>query len=656
MRKTWRKNIYSCLIVWMAGASVYAQTTDLYVPLEIQRAYQRGTRTITGKPGPNYWQNRSDYTISAELNPATRTLRGQETVVYTNNSPDTLRQLVIRLYPDIFKKGNARDKAVNPDDINNGVNISQLSINGTSIDLEKASNKLVAANTHRVSRAGTNLSISLNSTIQGIPSPMNASILPKGTLRLQVTWDYVIPKETHIREGAYGENTFFVAYWYPQIAVYDDIDDWDTMDYTGTQEFYNDFSNFNVEVKVPNGFLVWATGVWQNAKEVLTPNYLNRYQTATQSAEVVHVVTEEDLKKGGITVNKPQNSWRYQATDVPDFAFATSNRYLWDATSAITNAEKGSRTTVGAVYDPTTKDFYEVARYGQKSIEFLSTQMPGIPFPYPNLTVFNGSGGMEFPMMVNDGSFPSPEQAAEVTAHEIAHTYFPFYMGINERKYAWMDEGWAQFLPNEATFTTTASTTDTFTVQNMNAPYLAYFAGKEMEMPMMIPSNLLHGGAYAFATYFRPAMAYATLQELLGKEKFKTVLQEYMHRWHGKHPIPYDFFFSFNDVAKEDLSWFWKPWFFESGYPDLAIKEVSAGKQTNITILRKGRLPVPIRLKITFADGTQELLSETARVWSAGAKEFVFTKKFGKTIQQIKLGDATVADVNLKDNVYEEKK
>ncbi len=617
---------------FLISVSLFAQQGDLYVPLEVQTAYAKGTRSPDGTPGPNYWQNKSDYRIRVRMEPATRTVRGQETVTYTNNSPDTLRQLVVRLYPDIFKKGNIRDEAVDPDDITDGVNVSAVTLNGSKLDL-KARKPLFR-------RSGTNMIFMLA-----------RPLLPGGRLNLEMNWDYTVPAKTHIREGTYGENTFFVAYWYPQIAVYDDVHGWDTFNYTGTQEFYNDFSDFDVEITVPDGFLVWATGVWQNPGEVLKEEYADRYRQATQSAEVVHIVDAKDLRKGNITAGKPQNVWKFRAGNVPDFAFALSNRYLWDATSTVADPATGRRTTVSAAYDPKSDDFTQVARFGRESVAYFSTQLPGVPFPYPNLTVFNGSGGMEFPMMVNDGSSPDLEDAAEVTAHEIAHTYFPFYMGINERRYAWMDEGWAQFLPNEIPFRRKASDSQTFTVQQENARYFSLFAGKEQEMPMMTPTNLLSGFSYGFASYFRPAVAYAQLQEVLGKEKFRQVLQDYMRRWNGKHPIPYDFFYSFNAAAGEDLSWFWKPWFFDKGYPDLGLKVTSEGKESKIVVQKKGTLPVPVRLKVTYRDGSEETFSETARVWKDGAAEFTLNKTLGKAIRSVVLGDAQIPDVNPEDNV-----
>lgn len=612
----------------------FAQSTELYVPLEIQRAYQQGTRSVQGTPGPNYWQNRSDYQIKATFEPETRQLSGEETVTYTNNSPDTLRQLVIRLYPDIFKKGAARDEAVAPVDITDGVDIEQLTVNGKTLDLK--------GNNAPVRRTGTNMFVSL-------PTPL----FPANKVKLTVNWSYTIPKETHIREGSYGKSSFFVAYWYPQIAVYDDISGWDIIDYTGTQEFYNDFGNFDVELTVPGGYAVWATGVLQNPDDVLAKEVAGRYQQARTSDEIVRIVTKEDVRKGRITAGKSSQTWRFQAEYVPDFAFATSNEYLWDATSVVVDPKTNRRTVVGAAYNPDSKDFYEVARFGRQSVEYFSKELPGIPFPYPSLTVFNGSGGMEFPMMVNDGSYGLKE-AAEVTAHEIAHSYFPFYMGINERKYAWMDEGWAQVLPNEIPFKLKPADNQTFNVQSYNARYLSSFIGKELEMPMMTPSVLLNGLSYGFASYFRPGVAYALLKNMLGDEKFKRTLQEYMRRWNGKHPVPYDFFYSFNEASGQNLNWYWKPWFFEPGYPDLAVKNISATESpAKITVENKGTLPVPVYLRITYADGTSEVVQQSVGVWEDGQKEIVLDVPDGKAILRVELGNLQIPDVDLSNNTFQ---
>ncbi|MFT4031408.1 MAG: M1 family metallopeptidase [Siphonobacter sp.] len=618
------------VVAVLASVTAFNQTIqNLPVPLEIQKAYDAQTRSTDGRPGSRYWQNHSDYTIQVELDPATRKLTGSEKVIYTNQSPTNIQALVVRLYPDIFKKDAVRDEDnIDPADINDdGVDVEKVTINGTVAKVE---------------RKGTNAFVRLPQSLKSGES-----------VTLEINWNYLIPAKTHIREGTYFSSSFMVAYWYPQIAVFDDIDGWDRMDYTGQKEFYNDFNNYDVSITVPASHLIWATGVWQNPEKILTSEFLDRYKTSQTSDEIVKIVTREDRLNGGITVAKSgKHTYNFKAEYVPDFVFAASDTYLWDASSALVDAKTGRRSGVAAVYHPGSQDFYEVCRYAKQCLEYFSSYLPGVPYPYPNETVFNGSGGMEFPMFVNDGSYP-PAFAAEVTAHEIAHTYFPFYMGINERKYAWMDEGWAQTLPNWLEFDIKGMSKK-FMPQQTNAQYLESFAGKEQEQPMMVPTNLLVGNAYSWATYFRPAQAYTFLRDMLGQDKFKAALQEYMARWHGKHPIPFDFFFSFNNALKENLSWYWIPWFFEKGYPDLAIGEVTTKKgKTKIRVDQKGSLPVPVKLIFTYTDDTTEEINETARVWQSGAKSIELSPKTEKPIKKITLSGISIPDVNRQNNTWE---
>jgi hypothetical protein len=601
-----------------------AQNLPLHITNEIQEAYPRKTRLMNGTVSPTYWQNRADYQITAELNPATRKLSGEETITYSNNSPDTLSFIVIRLYQDRYKKGAIRDAEIALDDLHDGVEIKKMIVGGQELDVKN------------LRRRGTNLFVRL-------PQPL----LPKTQLKLNIDWALQVPQGSDGRMGIFGENNYFVAYWFPQIAVYDDISGWDMLNYTGTTEFYNDFGNFDVQLTVPQNFLVWATGVFQNPEEVLNEPFLQRYKQAQTSDKVVNIVNKEEAKAGNITKQNAKLTYKFKADYVPDFAFATSNNYLWDAGSVVVDNATGRRTVVGAAYKPTSKDFYSVAEHGLRSVEFLSKEMPAVPFPYPNLTVFNGTGGMEFPMMVNDGETPNQAEEVFVTSHEIAHTYFPFYMGINERKYAWMDEGWAQFLPMELQMRL-APEVDT---KMDNIQNYAYSAGREAEMPMMVPSHQQTGFTYGVCSYYRPGTAYVLLRELLGDELFKKTLKEYINRWNGKHPTPYDFFFTFNDVTKQDLAWFWRPWFFEIGVPDLGIK--LADKTGKVIIERKGALPIPINIEYIFEDNTKEYAYESAAIWKDGKTEFTINKKFAKKVKTVKLGSNYTPDNNQTNNIFE---
>jgi hypothetical protein len=621
-----KKTLLTLLCTCLTSIYVWGQGYDLHIPKEIQAAYKKGTRQKDGSVSPTYWQNRSDYNIQARFNPQTRMINGEATINYSNNSPDSLRLLVFRLYQDRYKKTAMRDADIAAEDLHDGVVIKKLVIGGVEYDAQK------------LFRRGTNLFVRLGK---------ENLLLPKAKTEVKVSWEVQMPISSDGRTGRFDESSFFIAYWFPQIAVYDDISGWDMYNYTGTAEFYNDFGNFDVKISVPKNFLVWATGVWQNPQETLTETYLQRYTTAKTSDKVVNIVTADDVKKGGITQAKDSLTYHFKADYVPDFAWATSDHYLWDAGSVVVE-DNGRRVVVGAAYKKESKDFYEVAEIGLRSVEFLSKEMPAVPFPYPNLTVFNGTGGMEFPMMVNDGSTSPRSDVVFVTSHEIAHTYFPFYMGINERKYAFMDEGFAQFLPMG--IQSRLAPEDDSKMNNIQS--YAATSGREAEMPMMMPSHLETGFTYGIASYYRPGTAYVLLEELLGKELFSKALKEYMKNWNGKHPMPYDFYFTFNKVANQDLSWFWKPWFFEIGVADLAVTAEKSGK---ITVTRKGALPVPINLTLELEDGTKEYFYESAAVWKDGKKEFSPKIKTKKAIKKVVLGSQYIPDADEADNVVEVK-
>ena len=621
-------SIFTFAFQVMAGSS-------LPIPVNLQKAYDKGTRSLNGQPGPAYWQNHSEYVIEVKFEPSTRTIFGHEKITYYNESPDSLNRLVIRLYQDIFKKGNPRDWAVSPEDLHNGVQIKMLKIDGQELTLKQNPD---------IRRYGTNMIIRLQELLP-----------PKNSIKLEINWQLQISKKSNIRMGTYDSTSFHIAYWYPQMAVYDDLEGWDTYNYTGSQEFYNDFSNYDVKITVPENFVVWATGRLQNVKEVLQKKFVARYNQALKSDSVIHVITEQDVQEGHITADKEWNTFHYVARNVPDFAFSTSDHYLWDLTSAKV-ADNRERVLIGAAFKKESQDFYEVAEIARKAILFYSQEMPAYPFPYPSLTVFNGKGGMEFPMMVNDGSASERSGMVHVTSHEIAHTYFPFFMGINERKYAWMDEGWATMLPFEFQAREAAG----YDPVKRNMERYLRVAGTEFDIPMIVPTIVYGGqarGSYRNASYNRPGAAYYLLEQYLGKERFLKAMHAYMERWHGKHPMPFDFFFTFNDVLQEDLSWFFKPWFFDFGYPDLALEKIKEDDRAlTVGVIKKGHLPVPVKLTVLFEDSSKTFLEKPVSVWKNGSKKVEMTIKKNQPILKVWLGDEHIPDLFKQDNVLELKK
>lgn len=628
---------FGALVFLLAWSHVFtlAQPAKLFTPLALQLAYEDGTRSQDGNPGKNYWINRASYHIRADFDPDLGKLTGTEKVTYYNQSPDALSQLVIRLYPDLLKKGGIRNVQLSPDLINDGVVIRRITINQQEINISEATGEgRYYWRTNHLTRNGTNLFI-----------PLAQALLSGQSVEMEIDWEVTFPRGFNQRMGAFGPRTWFVAYWYPQIAVYDDIDGWDRLNYTPSQEMYNDFHDYEVEITVPGQTLLWATGELQNADDVLLPRFVEKLKAATTAEDIIPIVTEEDLLDGKITKESPGLTWKYKANQVPDFAFAVGDNLVWDATSV--EAEKGRRVNIYAVYDPTSPYYEECASIAKMSISDMQENIPGLPYPYPQLTVFQadkGGGGMEFPMLCNDGRVHDRADLIDLTYHEIAHTWFPFYTGINERKYSWMDEGWANIFPNDLVYKEEPQNGDPM---SLNALSYVRAAGTEDDLPLIMPSKWLSGWPYLENTYYKPSCAYHTLRDMLGDEVYKKCLKTYIERWAGKHPLPWDFFNTFNDVSGKDLNWFWKAWFFEYGFPDLGLKEVSVkGKMARITIENVGTMPIPVHLKVLFADGTGEELYTSAAIWSNGQKETVVKFKAEQPIREIVLGNDAFPDVN----------
>ena len=615
------------MIFIVVGSINLIGQTSTKMSLENAIAFQNGTRSNDGKPGPNYWQNHADYKIDVELLIDKSMLSATETVIYHNNSPDTLNKLVLRLYPDIYKKGNARSWPVAPDDLNDGTIIKELAINGNNININDSRD---------VRRSATNLFINLEELL-----------LPSDSLKVDMCWELFIPKTQTIRMGNYGNNRLFIAYWYPQIAVYDDIDGWDILEYFGTVEFYNDFNNYEVNITSPPGFTIWATGDLMNMNDIYTEKVIKNHKKASTSSGIINIFTVEDCRDNRVLKNTGKNIWSFVANDVPDFSFATSLESNWDAASTIADKKTNRRVLVDAVYPDSSNTFDKAVYYGLISVNFMVDSLPGYPFPYSHITSFcNGEngGGMESPMMVNEGDPSDDGSAMSLIFHEILHTYFPFYMGINERKYAWMDEGWASWL--------------SYGIADNLAPDYNYFSrvsssfenmsGKEKEVPLMFLSYQIKDyQSYRSHSYTKPALAYAYLRNAIGDSIFKSALYSFIDRWHNKHPGPYDFFNTFENISGQYLDWFFIPWFFSRAYADIGIKKVTFDNK--VVVENNGGLPLPIYLSCTYLDDTQETFYRNASVWKNGDRGIIFQLNKNKKPIRITVGNDIVPDV-IKEN------
>ncbi|WP_316820029.1 M1 family metallopeptidase [Pedobacter gandavensis] len=607
--------------IGLAGMATAQQS--LPVPAEIQAAFAKGTRAKSGKPGAKYWQNTANYDLKVDFNPASRALKGVVEVVYFNNSPDTLKLLWFKLYPNLYKKGVERSTKFNDRDLNDGVKISALQADGRQLAQDA------------MTIDGTNMQLKI------------APLAPGKQIKLKIDYQYDLNKGSHMRTGQVDEGSHFVAYFFPRIAVYDDIDGWNKFPYTGDVEFYNDFCNFKGEITVPKNFVVWATGDLMNSKQVLRKEIAGRLAKAEKVDEVVDVINDQDLANQAVTAAQAFNTWKFDAKNVTDFVFATSDHYLWKSTSLVVDPKTGRRTRVDAAFNPIHKDYYEVIDFARQTVHAMSYTFPKWPFPYAHETIFDGLDQMEYPMMVNDNPVEKRQDAITLTVHEIFHTMFPFYMGINETKYAWMDEGWAtigEWLIGPMI--------DTTMVDEYGIAPTGMTSGTKDDTPIVTLSTALKGAGAFTNSYPKPGLGYLFVKDYLGDELFIKALHHYIRSWNGKHPMPYDFFNSMNEGSGKNLDWFWKRWFFEEGVTDMAITaatKVPGGY--DISIKNKSNKPLPVDLKFTFDDGSTEDLHNNIGIWEKGEDQVIIKLNTNKGLVKVELGSAHVPDKDKSDNV-----
>jgi hypothetical protein len=615
------KVIYLLFLSLISSGS-FAQ--DLPLLRTVEKANRNGTRNKSGTPGIRYWQNRGDYYIAVDFDPSSRKITGKAKILYSNNSPDTLDRLVFKLYPNFYKSESVRNMQIAPEDLGTGVNIQTIRINGQQDDESKRKIR------------GTNMYLS------------GLKILPGKSTVIEVEYDYLLNKGSFVRTGQVDAGSFFIAYFFPRVTVYDDVDGWNEYPYAGREEFYNDYGNFSIDITVPGNFQVWATGELKNPEAVYQPAVIDRIGLAEKGDRVIDIIRPEDLKNEDVSLKNKTNTWKFEALNVTDFAFGLSNHYVWQARSVLVDSVSKRRTRVDAVFNPNHDTYARVVQYAAKTVALISHHFPRIPFPYPHQTIFEGLDAMEYPMMVNNMPFKEHNEILELTTHEVFHSIFPFYVGTNETKYSFMDEGWATFSEFYLCPMIDSSQPLNYSIADVNNS-----AGTAEDMPVMTPTAQLYGKARFADKDLKPALAHLYLRELLGHSLFVKCVQDYIKSWAGKHPTPYDFFNSMETGSNLDLKWFWKNWYFEKNVPDLAISEVERSKTGyRLIISSPGTLAVPIHLVISYADGSKESLSKNIGCWKNGNKEVVIPLKTAKRIVQVDLGNAYDVDINASDNVW----
>jgi hypothetical protein len=623
----------------------------IVLPPEFREAVQRGTRAANGVPGARYWQQWTEYALEARVFPTERRLEGRGTIRYQNRSPDRLGELHLQLAQNFHAPGVVR---MEPAEITGGIRLERVVVNGRELQPDSAFGTGYlglsgqARSGPRYVVDGTNLTIVP-------PSPIE----PGATAEIEAQWSITIPQAGAGARMGYDRDLVFLAYWYPQMSVYDDVVGWQTDPFLGTSEFYSGFGNYQLTVDAPAEWLVMATGALLNAEQVLAPDALARLRRAEASDSVVRVASAGARATAG--GSEGRLTWQFRADSVRDVVFVATLDTNWDALRTPVGDRNGDGRTdytrIDAIWRASAPRWRNSARYAAHAIDFMS-RYTGVSYPWPHMTAVEGGGiiggGMEFPMTTLIGDYNARGDSAlyAVTVHELSHMWVPMIVSNDERRYTWIDEGFTTFHEDQGK-------KEFFPGFDWDLPdqetYLAV-AAAEAEGPMMRRSAYHYAGdAFNIASYEKPATVLTALRGVLGDDVFERARRTFLDRWKFKHPTPWDLWNTFEDVAGRDLDWFWHSWYFETWTLDQSIAEVRAAADGSavVVIEDEGMVPMPVDLVITREGGATERHGIDVDVWLTGARRAELSLRSGGRILRVEIDpERDFPDIDRADNVW----
>ena len=633
-------------------SSLFGQNSSKYDPHILFNPlfnYQPATeyRTGSGNPGPKYWQNKADYKIAVSFDETANTLGGEVEITYTNNSPENLPFVWLQLDQNAFND-NSRSGKTTPIDggrygntgFEGGYNISSVGISQTTKNFVNA-NYIID---------DTRMQIRLE-------EPVKAN---GGVLKIKVAYSFKIPTYGSDRMGKLETRNgtiYQIAQWYPRMCVFDDIEGWNILPYIGAGEFYLNYGNYEYTITVPWDYLVVGSGELINASEVLTTEQIKRLEQAYKSDKTVVIRAEKEIKDKN---SRPKQSgtltWKFKCDNARDVAFATSRAFIWDA--AKINLPSGKTALAQSVYtaETNTKDAWERStEYVKGCIEFYSKYL--LEYPYPVATNVAGVvGGMEYPGIVFCAHSDKKSELWGVTDHEFGHTWFPMIVGNNERKYAWMDEGFNTFINMLSTEAFNNGEYNGDRLDNLHN--LAPMLFREEADPILTIPDVIKSINLGWDAYYKPAIGLKMLREVvLGPERFDYAFKQYVKRWAFKHPTPFDFFRNMEDASGEDLGWFWKGWFYENYKLDQSVKEVQYIEQNPtkgaiISIENLEQWAMPVEVEIEESDGMKLRVKLPVEIWQKDSK-WSFKVPTHKTIKSVTIDpDNRLPDINPTNNMW----
>lgn len=608
-------------------------------------SYRRGNvyRSASGVPGPQYWQNRADYAIEAELDDKAGTLKGKMIMTYHNNSPEALGYIWMYVEQNRFT-ADSRGTLTTPisggryeGDTDGGFKITNLSA------------KTKGAGVSKYLINDTRMQVFFE-----MPIPAKG-----GKATVSLNFEFKIPAEGMDRMGKLETGkgiVYSIAQWYPRVAVFDDVTGWNTEPYLGAGEFYCEYGDYDYKVTVPYDFIVAGSGELVNSDKALSKELAARVKQAAASDKTVYLIKPEEV--GNTSITRPVQSgkvmWHFKMKNTRDVAFAASRAFIWDA--ARINLPDGKNAMAQSVYPQEvngSKAWGRSTEYVKAAIEHYSKKWFAYPYPVA-VNVASNVGGMEYPGLSFCGAGSVEADLWGVTDHEFGHNWFPMIVGTNERRYAWMDEGFNTFINH---YSTLAFNKGEYPSDLEDGQKNIYWLKWDRRESIATYPDIAQSMNLAYTAYYKPATGMILLREyILGPERFDNAFKAYINTWAYKHPQPTDFFNCIDNVAGENLNWFWRGWFEGNGNIDMGIKSVT--EKDNVTIINfvnNGSVPMPLAFRITFADATTQDKAIPVESWQRGNHWFYLVEG-GKKVKTIKIDPkGLLPDVNLQDNTWEAK-
>jgi hypothetical protein len=580
------KRLLFFLMAWSAMTICFSQTSGWKGKFE-----QLGPETIptpnsyrtgSGAPGPNYWQQRADYIIDAEVNDETHLLTAKETITYYNNSPENLSYLWLQLDQNLFSDDNMTNKT-QPGVVRDSIPAKFF---GLTANIGSTDYKGGYTIKSIKDATGKTLPFVINNTMMRVD--LSTPIKTGEKFIFSIEWSYTEYDRNEYEDGRGGYEYFpkdgnylyTFAQWFPRMCVFDDYEGWQNKQFLGKGEFALTFGNYKVKITVPSDHIVGATGTLVNAKDVLTKEQFDRLEKAKKTFDnPVLIVTEEEATKKEKTRSAKKSTWEFSAENVRDFAFAHSRKFIWDAVAV----KIGDKTPLAqSLYPKEGNPLWgkESTKAVKNALEVYSSRT--IDYPYPvAYSIHTANQGMEYPMICFNGGRPNEDgtysqqtltSMVHVIVHEVGHNFFPMIVNSDERQSTWMDEGLNSFLDKE---TLQERYPQLNYVRGTPKSIVPFMRGDKKQMRPVMATADNQSSNHGPNGYTKPAAALTLLREtVMGKELFDRAFKEYAQRWAFKHPKPADFFRTMEDASAVDLDWFWKGWFFTTDNVDVEVADV----------------------------------------------------------------------------------